>query len=184
MKFYTVDVETTGTDANRHSIVSIGAVNVTDPSDTFYKECRIWDGASVEQEALRVNGFSMAYVTDQSKPSESEIIIDFMKWLQDKPMMIAHNAAFDRDFVSAACKRAGFTSKFSFRTIDIHSITMMRILQNGDTPPESLSLNKCLTYLGFPPEPNPHNALTGAQCNALIFKKLSNKEDDGQMSLV
>ena len=53
-----VDVEASGTEAAKHSIVSIGALDFSNPSIRFYGECRIWEGAHVMPEALMVNGFS------------------------------------------------------------------------------------------------------------------------------
>ena len=45
-----IDVETTGLDPKKYSIVSIGAVDFKKPMRTFYEECRIWDGAEVSEE--------------------------------------------------------------------------------------------------------------------------------------
>ncbi len=177
---YAVDCETTGVDARKNSIVSIGIVSLEDPTRTFYEECRIWDGAVVEQGALDVNGFTGLQVIDPAKQSEAELITKMIAWLGASPIMVAHNAAFDRDFVSAACKRAGLTSPFSFRTIDIHSIVYMHLLRTKKDIPKSLSLNNCLKAFGLPPEPNPHNALTGAQCNVALFNSVMTYDGSGQ----
>jgi len=53
-----VDVETTGVDAKKNSIISIGAVDFSNPQNQFYKECRIWEGAEITQQALYINGFT------------------------------------------------------------------------------------------------------------------------------
>jgi hypothetical protein len=37
-------------------------------------------------------------------------------------------------------------------------------------------LNACLEYFGLDREPDPHNALTGALCNASIYRKIVNGE--------
>ena len=169
MKYYAIDVETTGLDPKESSLVSIGAVDI-ETGDTFYEECRIWDGAYVSQTALKINGFSEVQINDTDKPTESQMIANFFEWLQDKPMMIAQNSAFDRDFIAAAAERAGIKNPMSFRTIDIHSIVQVEMLKCNWKVPTNLSLNECLKYLHLPKEPNPHNALTGAQCNASIFK--------------
>ena len=42
-----VDVETSGMDAYKHSLLSIGAVDFENPVERFYEECRIWDGAGL-----------------------------------------------------------------------------------------------------------------------------------------
>lgn len=181
---YAVDVETTGTNPERHSLVSIGAVSIEDPTKTFYRECRIWDGAAVEAEALRVNGFSGMEVLDQNKLSEAEMMKEFVQWLGGTGlMMVAHNAAFDRDFVAAACKRADISTPFSFRTIDIHSLMYMHLLRAKKDIPRHLSLNAALQSFGLPREPDPHNALTGAQCNVELFNKVLNYDGSQQEGL-
>jgi DNA polymerase III epsilon subunit-like protein len=171
---YAVDVETTGTDPRRHSLLSVGVVSIADPTQTFYGECRIWDGANIEQEALNVNGFSAMEAVDQNKQSESDLVKELYKWLPEKSklIMVAHNAAFDRDFLAEAFKRADGISPFSFRTIDVHSIVYMHMLRTKKDIPQNLSLNNCLKAFGLPPEPNPHNALTGAQCNVALFNSV------------
>ena len=38
----------------------------------------------------------------------------------------------------------------------------------------SLNLDAVLNYCGIPDEPEPHNALTGAKCNAEVISRLLN----------
>lgn len=172
-KLVVVDVETTGLYSHKSSLVSIGAVKISDPKDTYYGECRIWPGAEVDPGALRVNGMSKQEITSLQRQTEAELIKDFLAWLPKGPVMIAHNASFDRDFIADACKRAGLKTPFGFRTVDIHSIVLLHLMRESEDPiPKSLSLNKCLESLGLPKEPNPHNALTGAKCEAELFIKV------------
>ena len=53
-----IDVETTGLDPERCSLVSIGAVDFSCPERQFYGECQAWDGAEVSADALAINGFT------------------------------------------------------------------------------------------------------------------------------
>lgn len=170
---YAIDVETSGIDPHKSSLLSIGAVNINNPQDFFYIECRPWEGAEVHEEALKVNGFSHDEIMTRNV-TEAQAIKDFFQWLKAGPMMIAHNSAFDSGFIAAAALRADLPNPFSFRTIDIHSIVHTHITQKGEIPPGKLSLNTCLEYLGLPREPDPHNALTGAQCNYDIYNKIIN----------
>ena len=182
---YAVDVETTGTDAQKHSILSVGVVSLSDPTQYFYGECRIWDGARIEQEALAVNGFSALEAIDPNKQSESDLVKELYKWLPEKSglIMVAHNAAFDRDFIREAFNRAEGYTPFSFRTIDVHSIVYMHLLRNKKDIPKNLSLNNCLKAFGLPPEPNPHNALTGAQCNVALFNSVLSYDGSEQQGI-
>ena len=172
MNYYAIDVETSGLDPKESSLLSIGAVDM-ETGDTFYEECQAWDGAYISKTALKINGFDEEDIYDESKMTEAAMIDAFFDWLREKPMMIAHNAAFDRDFIAAAADRAGIKNPMSFRTIDIHSIVQVKMIKNKWKVPTNLSLNECLKYLHMPKEPTPHNALTGAKCNAAIFKKIA-----------
>ena len=53
-----VDVETSGLDDEKNSLLSIGAVDFYNPKNQFYGECRVREGAEVNPEALEVNGFT------------------------------------------------------------------------------------------------------------------------------
>ena len=173
-KLYAVDVETTGLDPATTSIVSIGAVDIETPERTFYMECLPWVGALIHEGALKVNGFTIDQIMAFEK-SEAEAIQAFFDWATEggaSPIMVAHNASFDKLFVGHAAVRANIKNPFSFRSVDIHSIVYMHLLRTGKEIPQKLSLNACLELLGFDREPDPHNALTGAKCNTDIFKKV------------
>ncbi len=175
-----VDVEASGTNYEKHSMVSIGAVDLADPSRTFYEECRIWDGAHVMDEALAVCGFTREEITDPTKRTEGEVVHDFIAWALDAEdrTFAGQNVSFDRDFLKAAAHRAGHTEwPFAHRTIDTHSLAWMHMVKRGMTPPiennrSALNLDAILLYCGIPEEPQPHNALTGASSHAEVISRL------------
>ena len=68
-----LDIEASGTNYEKHSIVSIGALDFNQPDNRFYEECHIWDGAHIMDGALEVNGFTEEQITDSSKLSEAEL---------------------------------------------------------------------------------------------------------------
>lgn len=178
-----LDIEASGTEYHKHSIVSLGALDFNNPENRFYEECRIWDGAHVMEGALEVNGFTEAEITDSSKQTEAELIQKFIDWaepLGDKTFA-GQNVSFDRDFVKAACERAGLNYTFAYRTIDSHSLAWMHIVKRGEQPPidaehkrSALNLDAVLNYCGIPEEPAPHNALTGALSHAEVISRLLN----------
>lgn len=177
-----LDVEASGTEAHKHSIVSLGALDFQNPSNRFYMECRIWDGAHVMDEALAVNGFSKAEITDQQKVSEGELVHSFLDWAKDLPerTLAGQNVSFDRDFLKYASQRAGHTDwSFSHRTIDTHTLCYMHMINRGQQPPldrvhkhSALNLDAVMNYCGIPEEPKPHNALTGALSHAEVIARL------------
>lgn len=174
-----VDVESSGVDYNKHSIVSIGALDFDNPTNQFYDECKIWDGAHIDDGALEVNGFSREEITDPIKKSEAEIVKAFIAWASDIEdyTMAGQSVSFDRDFLQAAAHRGHLDWPFAFRTIDVHTLAYMHMVKKGITPPtekhhSALELDGILNYIGIPNEPKPHNALTGAMSHAEAISRL------------
>ena len=175
-----LDVEATGVEPTKHSIVSVGALDLDNPSNRFYMECRIWEGAHIMDEALGVNGFSREQITDMSKPSEGDLTHQFRRWAEsvENRTFAGQNVSFDRDFMREAAHRAGHTDwPFAHRTIDTHTMAYMHMVERGMRPPianhrSALNLDAILNYCGIPEEPAPHNALTGALCHAEVIARM------------
>lgn len=177
-----VDVEATGIGPDTHSILSVGALDLDNPQNHFYEECRAWEGAHINDEALAVCGFSREQATDPNKQSEAELVHKFAAWAlaAGDRTLAGQNVSFDRDILEAAAKRAGHTEwPFAHRTIDSHSLCWMHQIKRGLTPPvdpekkrSALNLDAILLYCGIPEEPKPHNALTGAKCHAEVISRL------------
>ena len=175
-----IDVEASGTEPWVHSIVSLGALDYNNPTNRFYEECHIWDGAHVMPDALAVNGFTDEQVRDSSKQSEADLYHRFLEWSEsvEERTFVGQNVSFDRDFVKLASERAGHSKwPFAFRTIDTHTLAYMHMINRGLTPPVSknrsaLNLDAILKYCGIPEEPHPHNAFTGALCHAEVTSRL------------
>ncbi len=176
-----LDIEATGTVATIHSILSIGAIDFDQPQRQFYGECKRFPGSHIMEGALEVNGFTEAQVNDDSKISESELLLQFIDWSRDcaDRTLAGQNVSFDRSYIVAACERAGVLFDFPYRTLDTHTMCFMHMVQHGVVPPfdaahkrTALNLNAVLNYCGIPSEPNPHNALTGAKCHAEVASRL------------
>ena len=178
-----VDTELSGLEPAKHSLVSIGAYDFSDPSRFFYEECRIWEGAHVMDEALLVNGFTREQISDPTKPSDLEITERFLKWaLESKEHTIAgQNPATDRDFIKMTCERNHVSWPLAHRVIDLHSICYYHILKRGVIPPtenrrSDLNLDKILVYCGLEPEKRPHNGLVGAKLETECLSRLINEK--------
>jgi len=176
-----IDIEASGTEYHKHSIVSIGALDFDNPENRFYQECRIWDGAHHMDEALAVCGFSLAEITDIEKPTEGEIVRMFLEWSQQMGdrTLAGQNVSFDRDFLKAACAREKLPWDLAHRTIDTHTLCYMHMVKAGKVPPvdpqhrrSALNLDTILNYCGISDEPDPHNALTGALSHAEVIARL------------
>jgi len=174
-----VDVETVGLDERKSSLVSIGAVDFCDPSRQFYVECRVWDGAVIEQGALNVNGFTREQVLDPQKKSLEAAIKEFIAWTEgcEDKTFAGQNVSFDYRFLRDAANRAGLLFRFAYRCMDLHSLCRAHMMSRRIQPPlkdrkTDLDTNKALMYAGLPAEPDPHNALTGAKMIAEALKRL------------
>lgn len=176
-----VDVEASGTEYDKHSIVSIGALDFDNPQNQFYGECHIWDGAHIMEGALEVNGFTEEEITDPDKKDEAGLLRDFISWSEDiaDHTLAGQNVSFDRDFIKAAAERAGENYSFAYRSIDTHTLAYVHIIKRGKIPPfdskkrhSALNLDAVLNYTGIPDEPAPHNALTGALSHAEVVSRL------------
>lgn len=175
-----LDVETTGTEPSLHSILSIGALDLAEPTNQFYDECRMWEGAKIEGEALAINGFTKEEAQDASKKSEAELVKAFIAWATDKPqnwVFAAQNVSFDYEFIRAAAKRAHLDFPFAKRTLDIHSLAWLHMKERGVPLPAGkhsvISSSFILRYCGLPEEPSPHNALTGALWHAEVVSRMA-----------
>ncbi|OIO32757.1 MAG: hypothetical protein COZ49_02565 [Candidatus Yonathbacteria bacterium CG_4_10_14_3_um_filter_47_65] len=175
-----IDVETSGLDPKKYSILSIGAVDFDVPDRSpFYRECQVWDGALVSKEALAVNGFTEAECFDPSRGLFEDSIRAFWHWVeQSNELTIAgQNTSFDRDFINDSFRRAGIDFQFAFRTIDLHSVCYAYHLKNEIPIPlknghSALSLDKILEFVGMETESRPHHALNGAKLETEAFSRL------------
>jgi DNA polymerase III epsilon subunit-like protein len=174
-----VDVETTGTEPDKHSVLSIGAVDFGNPDAQFYGECRIWDGAHVDPVALTINGMTEAQVRDPNKKTEGEIIKDFFTWVEDREefTVAGQNPLFDLGFIKAGAYRNHINYTLAHRSIDQHSLVYFHMIRRGLTPPvhnkhSGLDSDTIMAYVGIPAEPKPHIALNGAKWEAEVFSRL------------
>jgi len=177
-----IDLEASGVDYEKSSIVSVGALDLAHPERQLYEECRVWEGAHIEVGATAVHGMSDVQITDPKRQSEAELVHKFITFSEavDDTTFAGQNVSFDRDFLKAAAVRAGHTDwNFAHRTVDTHTLAWMHIVKRGLTPPinaekrhSALNLDAILLYCGIPEEPRPHNALTGAKCHAEVISRL------------
>lgn len=175
-----LDIEASGVNSEKHSILSLGALDFDNPDNRFYLECQAWEGAHIDPEAIKVCGFTEEEATDDTKQTEAQLIAQFMTWADaiEDQTFVGQNVSFDRDFVQAACQRAGYNYPFAHRTIDTHSLAFMHHILHGKEVPidkrhSALNIEAVCAYIGIPGEPEPHNALTGALVHAEMLARLA-----------
>jgi DNA polymerase III epsilon subunit-like protein len=178
-----LDLETTGIDPRLHSIIEIGAIDFSNPSNIFNGKCQIWSGAEVDLQALEINGFTVEDIQDKNIESHQELLSRFKNWaelIEDKTIA-GQNVDFDIAFLTESYKRFGLNFNLGKRKVDQHSIVFAHLLRRNIKPPlkdgvSDLSSDIIMKYVGLPPEPRPHRALNGARyetesLSRLIFGK-------------
>lgn len=103
-----LDIETTGLNAHKHCMVSLGAVDYA-TGNTFYSECCVYPESEIDDEALAINGFTREEIAPGAvsphpddpyvfflKPSAHELYSRFAHWAQgfpDHKVISGHNVA-------------------------------------------------------------------------------------------
>lgn len=186
-----VDLESTGLNMDKNglpdgsaSILQIGAVDLL-TGRSFYARCRMRDGASVSDEALKVNGISKGEATDPALMSEADALKGFGSWAMDvkkssddQPRMLAGiNPRFDLGLLHSSATHAGMdlNKEFPFcrRTIGIEDLCVHEAYRRGlPIPGKGFDTDKVYRLLGLPCEPRPHNAFLGALYGARALDEL------------
>lgn len=173
------DIEASGLDPKKHSILSIGAVEFEHPERQFYGECKMWEGSTIMPDALEVNGFTEDECRDPNKHSLEELMNNFLHWIEqcDEKTLAGQNPSFDRDFINDSFSRSHIGWHFAYRTLDLQSMAYMDMIKKGITPPRKndrtdLSSDAIFSYVGIPSEPKPHHGLNGAKYEAEAFSRL------------
>lgn len=122
MREVVFDTETTGImPGDGHRIVEIGAVEMVNRVmtgriyQTYVDPCR-----PMPRDAQNVHGLSSDFLTGQ--PVFEMVIDDFLAFVGDAPL-VAHNAAFDMEFLNWELKRAKRTPLPMSRAIDTLEIS-------------------------------------------------------------
>ena len=94
------DLETTGLSANEgDSIIEIGAVKISNGEIIDRFDELINPGKLLDPKIIEITNITDDMLKD--KPNEKDMVIKFMNWCGDAPM-VAHNARFDLSFLEMA----------------------------------------------------------------------------------
>ncbi len=178
-----LDMEMSGLDPHKCSIVSIGAVEFENPSNQFYGECRPWDGADIIDEALKINGFTRTQLAKQPK-SHDQLVQEFLAWTKAiKNKTIAGQSLWmDITFLKVALARLNIAWPFGHRYVDSHAIAYEHFARAGklilkQERTSAINLDKILDFLGIKVQGSnysslsTHNALEDAQLTAEILSR-------------
>ncbi len=174
-----VDVESSGVDPNKDSLVSVGAIDFDNPKNRFYEECRIWAGANIDKESLAVTGMTREQITDPKKQTDREVVEKFLKWIEacKEHTLAGQNPSFDRDFLMYTAYRYHINWPLAHRTIDLHSIAYYHMIKRGiEIPIENkhskVNLTSIIKYVGIDMVRGVHNALEDTLLEAECLSRL------------
>ncbi len=175
-----VDVESSGVDTRVCSLLSVGAVDFDAPLNQFYMECRVFDGAHIEEGALKVNGFTREACTDAKKVTDREVVEAFLVWMKTckEWTLCGQNPSFDRDFLKETAHRYKLDWPLAQRTIDLHSVAYYEFLKAGKPVPliknhSALNLEAILEHVGLSITRKSHNALEDAKLEAEALSRFT-----------
>ena len=128
-----LDIETTGTDPRRHSIVEVGAIDFDNPGIFFNERCSVWKGAEIDFKALEINGLTLNEIRDKTIFTQKELISSFMMWVDpiEDRTIAGQNVDFDINFLNESAARCGFEFSLGKRKVDQHSIVYAHFLKRN-----------------------------------------------------
>jgi DNA polymerase III epsilon subunit-like protein len=171
--YISVDIEAAGPVPSTFSMLSLGAVVVDDPKNTFYVELKPANDKFVP-DAMKVVGRTLPdFAKNGREPKEA--MTDFRDWLVSvataaKPVFVGFNATFDWAFVNFYFHEYLGENPFGFGGIDIKSYYMG---MTGCTWEDTRSSRIRSELKG--PSPHTHNALDDAVEQAEMFRRMMSK---------
>ena len=162
------DTETTGLDPKSGDrLVEIGCiemVNRVPTGATFH--CYFNPDRDMPAEAERVHGISAAFLAD--KPRFHEKAAEFLEFIGEEAMLVAHNAGFDFGFVNAELEICGLPPLGRERMVD--TVAMARVRHPG----AKNSLDALCTRYGIDrSHRTKHGALLDAELLAQVYVELT-----------
>ncbi|KKQ35313.1 MAG: Exonuclease RNase T and DNA polymerase III [Candidatus Nomurabacteria bacterium GW2011_GWB1_37_5] len=170
-----IDVETTGLDPDKHEVIELGCVLISQNWNGNKPEFEVLEEIefkikpehieNAEPVALRINGYDpAAWVFAYDLKQAMEV---FGKKTADA-IMIGHNVCFDYGFVDKAFKKSGVENKMHYHKLDTISIAFAK-LHNGEA--DKFSLNYLCNFFKVENK-KAHSALSDARATYEIYKKL------------
>lgn len=116
-EFVVFDLETTGLSPVTEKITEIGAVKIKNGEVVDRFSQFVNPGKPLSEEISNLTGITDAMLED--KPDETVVLPQFMEFVGNG-VLVAHNAAFDMSFITAACERLGIEVNNSYiDTLDL-----------------------------------------------------------------
>ncbi len=167
-----VDVETTGTDPEKHEIIELAYILVKQDKGNFSvieeREMKIKPEhiENAEPTALKVNGY------DEAQWIFANTLSEAMKVFSEKSdgaIMVAQNVTFDYSFIERALTKTGMKNEMFYAKLDTISMAYAKLFK--DPRAERFNLHRLCEYFGIHNEKS-HTALADTRATFEVFKKL------------
>lgn len=158
-----IDLETTGADPFKDRIIEVGALVLENgvPADEFSE--LINPGVPMAPGIIKLTGITPDML--EGAREQDAVLADFLDFLPENALCIAHNAAFDRQFL-----RNATNNKFSHTVLDTVELSRICFPQLS-----SHSLAVLTETFGFASEKNSHRALADCETLAQLWLTILNK---------
>lgn len=170
VRFVVLDCESTGLDAQRDRIVSIGAVGVSEGEIILADGFETLVQVSYNTAATPVHGITREETLDA--PDEREALEGFLDYLRDG-VIVGHHINHDLTMLDGACERQ-FGIRLQNRHLDTMGLTLhlQKAGAFADQPPISgFSLDALCQHFGVVPYDR-HTATGDAFLTAQVFLRL------------
>jgi DNA polymerase-3 subunit epsilon len=170
-----LDTETTGLDPlSGHRLIELACIELDDLIPTGRSFHRYIDPErEIDIEAERVHGLSTAFLRGKPKFGDAEVVEAFIEFVGDAAL-IAHNAAFDRNFLNAELERIGRAGFVETRWVDTLAMAQKRF------PGMYNSLDAlCKRFRISLIEREKHGALVDAKLLANVYLELQGGRERG-----
>ena len=170
-----LDTETTGLDPlSGHRLIELACIELRDLIPTGRTFHRYIDPErEIDADAERVHGLSTAFLRGKPKFGDADVVEAFIEFVGDAAL-IAHNAAFDRNFINAEMERIGRLGFVESRWIDTLAMAQKRF------PGMYNSLDAlCKRFRISLIEREKHGALVDAKLLANVYLELQGGRERG-----
>ena len=178
VSYCAIDVETTGLDLRRDSIVSIGSVGISAGRivcrDSYYSLIR--PACQVSVASMRIHCLRPADL--ENAPAAQDVGQEVARNLAGR-IVIAHAAWIERAFLSRLLRQAGL--RFAAPVIDTAALARAMGHAPGGSHGQEPSLERLARQLALPVYA-PHHALGDAVTTAAVFLALATKAEKAEPS--
>jgi len=167
------DTETTGFDPlSGDRLIEIGLVEMVDKSLTGnHYHCYVNPERDVPESAFKIHGLSTEFLSD--KPVFSDVMDEFLDYVGEDSVLVAHNAEFDMKFINWELENAGRPIVHPKRFIDTLAIARTKF------PGAANSLDALCKRFSIN---NSHRTLHGALLDSEILAEVYIELQGGRQS--